>query len=152
MKITSVFMLFVLLIPALASCGQNRQPYTPGDAQALLDAGVFDGDMVKVESFPSALYGIDSEDVAGCVSFRAANTAASCDEVTVLILKDAETAKNVVKALREAVESEIENAKSYCPAAVPRLQAAVIDRIGNTVLFAVGDPAALPEAVGDLHK
>ena len=70
MKITSVFMLFVLLIPALASCGQNRQPYTPGDAQALLDAGVFDGDMVKVESFPSALYGIDSEDVEGFAGSR----------------------------------------------------------------------------------
>ncbi len=152
MKITSVFMLLALLIPVLASCGQNTQPYTAGDAQALLDAGVFDGDMVKVESFPSTLYGMDSEDVAECVSFRATNTAASYDEVTVLILDDAEAAENVVKALREVVESEIENAKSYCPAAVPRLQAAVIDRIGYTVLFAVGDPDTLPNAVGSLHK
>ncbi len=152
MKITSVFMLFALLIPVLASCGQNTEPYTTGDAQALLDAGVFDGDMVKVEGFPSALYGMDSEDVVDCVSFRAANTASSYDEVTVLILDDAETAENVVKALREVVESEIENAKAYCPAAVPRLQAAVIDRIGYTVLFAVGDPDTLPDAVNSLHK
>lgn len=152
MRITSVFMLFALLIPVLASCGQNTELYTTGDAQALLDAGVFDGDMLKVESFPSTLYGADSEDVAGCVSFRAASTAASYDEVTVLILYDAETAENVVKALREIVESEIENAKSYCPSAVLRLQAAVIDRIGNTVLFAVGDPVTLPDAVSSLHK
>ena len=152
MKITSVFMLFALLIPVLVSCVQNTEPYTTGDAQAFLDADVFDGDMVKVESFPSTLYGVDREDVADCVSFRAANTAASYDEVTVLILDDAEAAENVVKALREVVESEIENAKAYCPAAVPRLQAAVIDRIGNTVLFAVGNPDALPDAVGSLHK
>ena len=152
MRITSVFMLLALLIPVLASCGQNTEPYTTGDAQALLDAGVFDGDMVKVESFPSTLYGVDREDIADCVSFRAANTAASYDEVTVLILDDAEAAENVVKALREVVESEIENAKAYCPAAVPRLQAAVIDRIGNTVLFAVGNPDSLPDAVGSLHK
>lgn len=152
MRITSVFVLFALLIPALASCGQNTELYTTGDAQALLDAGVFDGDMVKVENFPSALYGIESKSVADCVSFRAANTAASYDEVTVLILNDVGTAENVVKALREIVESEIENAKSYCPSAVPHLQAAVIDRIGNTVLFAVGDPDALPDAVGNLHK
>lgn len=152
MKNTSVFMLFALLIPVLASCGQNTQPYSTGDAQALLDAGVFDGDMVKVESFPSILYGIECEGVADCVSLRAANTAASYDEVTVLILNDAETAENVVKALWEIVESEIENAKSYCPAAVPRLQAAVIERIDNTVLFAVGDPDALPDAVGSIHK
>lgn len=57
MRITSVLMLLAMLIPVLASCGQNTEPYTTGDAQALLDAGVFDGDMVKVESFPSVLYG-----------------------------------------------------------------------------------------------
>lgn len=152
MKITSVFMLLALLIPVLASCGQNTQPYTAGDAQALLDAGVFDGDMVKVESFPSTLYGMDSEDVAECVSFRATNTAASYDEVTVFVLTDAEAAATVRNALLDRVKSQIANAKVYCPAAVPRLEAAVVDQVDNTVLLAVGDPDTLPDAVGSLHK
>lgn len=152
MRITSVFMLLALLIPVLASCGQNTQPYTTGDAQALLDADVFDGDMVKVESFPSTLYGMDSEDVADCVSFRAANTAASYDEVTVFVLTDAEAAATVRNALLDRVKSQIANAKVYCPAAVPRLEAAVVDQVDNTVLLAVGDPDTLPDAVGSLHK
>ena len=145
-------MLLALLIPVLASCGQNTQPYTAGDAQALLDAGVFDGDMVKVESFPSTLYGMDSEDVAECVSFRATNTAASYDEVTVFVLTDAEAAATVRNALLDRVKSQIANAKVYCPAAVPRLEAAVVDQVDNTVLLAVGDPDTLPDAVGSLHK
>ncbi len=148
-RMTAAILLLALL---MTSCGKEaRRPYATADAQALLDAGAFNGEMERVEgAFVTLVYGIDQESLTDYVSYQAMDTAVSADEVTVLILADEEAAKAAEAACRKRVESQIENCRSYAPAALPDLEAAVIDRVGNTVLLAVGDPERLPEAVKGL--
>lgn len=140
----------VLLL--LSGCSSPKEGYHVDDAQTLLDAGLFDGDMGPLETDTVALlYRIDRETIVDCASYLAANTTVSNDEVTVLILTDEDAAQAAETACRERVKTQIEAAKNYTPGAVPRLERAIIRRIGNTVLLAVGDPDRLPQAVNELH-
>ena len=143
-------LVFTLL---LGGCSPKAQIYSTDDIQAFMDAGVFDGEMAQVESSVIVLlYGIDADTVEECISYQATNSAVSADEVTILILTDEEAAQAAEAACQERVESQIKTCQYYCPSAVPSLEAAVIDRVDNTVLLAVGNPNTLPAAVDKLHK
>lgn len=146
-------MLFLLLAALLGGCSAEKDPapYTVDQAQALLDAGVFDGAMEPVDAFiVSMLYGIDEESITDCACYLAIDTSVSADELTLLVLADEEAALAAEEACRGRVDSQIESCALYCPDQVPRLEDAVILRRGNTVLLAVGDPERLPRTLTEL--
>lgn len=143
-----MLMLFVLL----CGCAAGETPYTTGDAQLLLEAGLFSGDMGPVDkAVVSQLYGIEEDAILDCVCYMASNTASSADELAIFILTDENAARLAEAACQKRVGDQIEASRDYAPAAVSRLENAVIRRIGNTVLFAVGDPERLPAALDGLH-
>ena len=151
MKALKTILAALLLGLLLAACGTEARPYTTADAQALVDAGAFNGEMQRVEgAFVTMVYGLDAASLKDYVSFQAMDTAVSADEVAVLILADDQAARAAEEACRRRVESQIENCRLYAPGAIPDLEAAVIERVGSTVLLAVGDPKRLPEAVKGL--
>ena len=135
----------------LSACGADGKAYTTADAQALIDADAFDGEMEQVDSYTVALlYGLDENAVIDCASYIAINSSASADEVTVLVLRDEAAAKTAEEACKKRVEGQIESYQTYGPDQVPRLEEAVISRRENTVLLAVGNPDRLPQALKDL--
>ena len=143
--------LALMLVLAACSAGPKAADYTVEDAQKLLEAGAFSGEMEAVDGdVVSALYGLDSGTVQACAGYMAINTSVSADEVTVLVLADEEGAKAAAEACQKRVASQIESCRDYCPGQVPRLEEAVISRRGNTVLLAVGDPDKLPQALDEL--
>ncbi len=145
------------LVLLLTACGSGRTaadaPFTLDDAETLLNAGVFNGDMGKVDStFVIAnLYHVDENAIEECVSYQAANTSQSADEVVVIVFTSKDAAVNAEVGFQQRIDEQIANAKNYAPEAVPRLEAAVIRRVDNTILLAVGDPDRLAEAVDNLH-
>lgn len=144
-----------LLAVSLMGCSSKapKAPaaYTVDDAQVLLDAGVFDGDMGEIDLDTVAmLYDIDRNSIQAGVSYLASNTAVSADELTILILTDEAAAQTAETACEKRLDNQLKTAKDYTPAAVPRLEGAVIRRLGNTVLLAVGDPSKLPGVVDQL--
>ena len=142
----------LILLMMLCGCTVSETPYTIGDAQILLETDLFNGDMGPVDkNIVSQLYGIDEDAIQDCICYMAANTASSADELTIFVLTDVTAAKLAEDACQKRVENQIEASRNYAPAAVPRLENAVIRRIGNTVLFAVGDPEWLLEIVDGLH-
>ncbi len=144
-------LIFLLLAAILTGCAGRARPYTVDDARALIDAGAFDGELAEVPSSSIlALYGVEEGKLLEFVSFQTTSTAVSCEEVTVLVLADTSSAEAAESACRERIAAELENAKSYSPAAVPSLEAAIVDRVENTVLIAVGNPDKLPDAVAGL--
>lgn len=148
--------LIYFLLPALLLCACGRQapdPYTAADLEALLAGdGLFNSELAPVDGDVAVLlYGLDGSTVTEAVCRLAANTSVSADELTLLILTDEDAALAAEEACRGRVASQIAVCESYCPAAVPRLEGAVIRRLGNTVLLAVGDPDLLPGAVDDLR-
>ncbi len=100
----------------LAACSASGRAYTTADAQALIDAGAFDGEMEQVDEYTVALlYGIEEESITDCASYMAINSSVSADEVTVLVLSDEEAAKAAEEACRKRVESQIESYQTYGP-------------------------------------
>lgn len=151
-RVSAYFLLLALL---LCSCGQKApDPYTASDAETLLAAeDLFIEGLAQVNlSVAAALYRIDAAAIQDGVCYMATNTSVSADELTVLILADEEAAAAAEEAFRSRVAAQITVCESYCPAAVPRLESAVVSRIGNTVLLAVGDPDRLPDAVSALRS
>ncbi len=150
------FSLALALALLLCACsgGQAEPPYTVDDADALLAAdGLFDGELAPIDrSVAAALYGIDEAAIVDCVSYQAVNTSVSADELTVFVMDNEAAAQVAETACQLRAENQIKVCEDYCPAAVPRLEAAVIRRVGATVLFAVGDPDLLPAAVDALKK
>ncbi len=142
-----------LCLFVLAGCSGGERPYTTADATKLVEAGVFDGEMAIIESsVVPLLYGIEPDSLVEYISYQAVNTAVSADEVTVLVLKDEDSARRAEEACRARVESQIENCRLYSPGAIPNLEAAQISRVGSTVLMAVGDPQRLPAALRELRE
>ena len=142
----------LVIAVTLCACGNSgERKFELEDAQTLLDSGAFDDAMAEVPGdVMAALYGLNANEVEGCVSYMATNTSVSADELTILILTDESAAKTAVEACQARVESQIAVCESYAPAAVPRLEGAVIRQAGNTVLLAVGDPEQVSVAVDAL--
>ena len=138
----------------LSACGgKSGGAYTVQDVQTLLDAGVFSGQMERVDKdVLLVLYGIDAATVEDCAGALALDSSVSADEVAVLVLTDEQAAQDAEAALEARVADQMEVCATYCPGAIPSLESAVVDRVGNTVLLAVGDPDALPQAVEALGK
>ncbi|OUN19823.1 DUF4358 domain-containing protein [Pseudoflavonifractor sp. An85] len=141
----------VSLVGCSSSSPKTPSAYTVDDAQVLMDAGVFDGDMAEIDLDTVAmLYDIDRDTIQDGVSYLAANTSVSADELTILVLTDEAAAQTAETACEKRLDNQLKTAKDYTPAAVPRLEGAVIRRLGNTVLLAVGDPSKLPSVVDQL--
>ena len=150
--IAALLLLAVMVMPGCSS--EEKRAYALSDAGTLLDAGAFDGEMAEMRASArtmAMLYGVDEGDIRDFVSFQATNTAVSADEVTVLILVDEAAAERAEAACRSRIESEIKNYAAYCPAAIPNLQGAVVERVDNTVLVVVGNPQTAADAVKRLH-
>lgn len=143
--------LALTLLLAACSAGPDVAGYTTEDAKRLLDAGAFSGEMEELDAYAlSMLYGIDEADISECAGYMAINASVSADEVAVLVLAGEEEAAAAAEACQKRVEKQIDSYETYCPDQVPRLEDAVILRRGNTVLFAVGDPDRLPQALEEL--
>ena len=133
-----------LLLLCSCSSGQNnaKPPYSALYTDKLLESAAFEGsEMAPVDSFIiSMLYGIEESTISECYAYMAVNTSVSADELVVLVLTDGEAAAAAEEACKARVAAQIEVCESYAPAAVPRLEQALISRRGNTILLAVGDP------------
>ncbi len=138
-------LIVALALLLLCSCGnQNnaKPPYSASFVDMLLESTAFEGsEMAPVDSFIiSMLYGIEESTITECYAYMAVNTSVSADELVVLILSDGEAAAAAEEACKARVAAQIKVCESYAPAAVPRLEQALVSRRDNTVLLAVGDP------------
>ena len=118
-------------------------------AQALLDSGAFSDALDTVDQdTAAALYGIDADTITGSAVYT--SLSAGAEEIAVLVLTDEDAAAAAESACQAHVESRIESSAQYCPDQVPKLEDAVISRLGNTVLLAVGETEALNTAIESL--
>lgn len=143
-----------LALMILCSCGNSGQnnakpPYDLSIADALMESGAFEGsDMAPIDSMiVSILYGIDESAISECAGYMATNSSVSADELVVLVLTDAEAAEAAEEACKARISAQITVCESYAPAAVPRLEQALVSRRGNTVIMAVGDPEVIAEVM-----
>ena len=79
MRVLSAAAIILSVAVFLSGCGKIvSTPYDISDVEALLETGVFSGDMFTVDSAALiSLYGLDPDSVLACAGSLAANTAVS---------------------------------------------------------------------------
>jgi len=128
----------ILLLAACASCGE-REPepsFQPEQTvQALLDSGAFSETLEELD--PMLLFPLsgDAETYKGSVLYY--STGATSETAAVIAVRDADQAAAVEGVLRTWVEDQIAAERDYRPAEVEKLEHAIVEKRGFTVLLVV---------------
>lgn len=139
MKKTLTALLGLTLCLSLAACGgkEEAKDFTAADADTLLGTqGVFTEALTEIDKETAcALYGIDETTVTDCKVYG--STGATAEELAVFVLDSAEHADEAVTAFGYRIEDRKEGLKDYLPDEVGKLDQAVVEKRGSSVLFVV---------------
>lgn len=137
-KLLCALLGFALLL-SLSACGGKEEevaPFSPNDATALLESGAFSEVLESIDTdIACALYGIDETTVTEAAVYGSTGTTA--EELAIFILTDDEAAQAALTALGYRVEDRKAAMASYLPGEVPKLEKAVLEQRGNSVLLVV---------------
>ena len=139
------FMLALLAAAALllCACGEKgeEKAYSTDLVGAMVEAGAFSEPLEELDGdtafalYRLGDYGLAREDLSDCGVQRSAG--ATCEEGAVLVFSDQDKAAKALEALNAYVEGQIAANESYRPAEIPKLEGALVEQRGNTVLLVV---------------
>lgn len=137
--------------PAQESPAAAALPDAQTAAQAYLDGEVFSEELepldldVAYNLYGMEGYGIAREDLLdGAVYLSAGATA---EEASVLEMKDEDTAALAVSALTDHVAAQMDSYRDYIPEEIPKLENALVQSYGSTVVLVVPADAGAAETV-----
>ena len=138
----------------LSACGGGNEEAVAFDpavtAQSLLDSGAFSDALEEVNtSVAATLYGVDEADIADGVVYM--SLSAGAEEIAVLVLSDADAAAAAMEGLEAHVADQRAALENYQPDEVSKLDGAILQQKGSSVLLAVcADPEAAKAVLGEL--
>ena len=114
------------------------------DAQTLLDSAAFSEPLEELDlEIACSLYGLDQSKITEAAVYG--STGATAEELAVLVFTDAETASAAKANFEIRISDRAEAMKDYIPTEVPKLEKAVLEVRGNTLLFVVANDYAPAE-------
>lgn len=127
-----------LLLAVCSGCGgKEPEPSFAVEAtvQALLDSGAFSETLEELE--PTLLFPLSgaAEDYEGSVLYY--STGATSETAAVIAVRDEDQTAAVEETLRAWVEDQIEAERNYRPAETEKLEHAILETRGVTVLLVV---------------
>ncbi len=152
MKRLLVYVLAAAMILILAACGGGKAVEVDMEALAaeLLDSGAFTDILSRVPDAAALVtYGLDAEDVNGCVMYS--GTGATAEEIFIVHVSDSSAVSRAEDAARQRIASQQAAFKDYGPAEIPKLKDAVLETAGDYVIVAVSGDAAAAQAVVDSY-
>lgn len=146
-KLLSLTLALALAL-GLSACGkggENGAPplYATSHVEAIAKAGAFSEELEELDADTAfALYkladaGLAREDLKECAVLRSAG--ATCEEGAVLVFTGADKAETAEGALKDYVQRQIGENTDYRPAEIPKLEDALVDRRGETLLLVVAN-------------
>lgn len=139
-KVLSVFLLAGMLL-SLSACKEKDQPkadFTLADAQTLLDSAAFSEPLEEIDlDIACYLYELDQDKVTGAAVYG--STGATAEELAVIIFTDAEAANHAKSHFETRISDRTAAMADYIPAEVAKLEKAVLEVRGATLLFVVAN-------------
>lgn len=137
----------LLLALGLTACGETAKPFDPeGTTKALIEAGAFSEELERLDAdILLRLYELDESKVASAVGY--ASTGLTAEEAAVFEMTDDAAAKEAEGALKAHLDYQIESNEDYRPQEMPKLEKAVVERRGKTLLFLVAADYSAAESV-----
>ena len=139
------------LLAALAACGGgDAADFDPDKAtKALLDSGAFSVTLEELDAellYDFSGYGADASALTASKAYSASGFA---EQVSVTVWKDADSAKTAAGMFKTYLEDMADSYRDYAPAEVPKLENAIVEQRGSSVLLVVADDAAKAQSAVD---
>ena len=142
-QLTALALSALLFAAAASGCNQTetntsaqQDPDPAALASALLEGGSFDDQLAETDQQAAmAVLGLDPEQVDQCTAYM--GTGATPEEVAVIRATDASAAKEVAQDLDAHLQQLESDYASYAPDEVPKIQKAVVEVKGRTVVLCV---------------
>ncbi|MEG0755293.1 MAG: DUF4358 domain-containing protein [Oscillospiraceae bacterium] len=131
-----------LALTLLAGCTPKpAASYDPAaTAEALNSSGCFSETLEPLEQEVfCALYGLDAATLTDGVVY--ASTGSTAEEFAVLVLKDKAAADAALEVLKQRLADQKEANVEYRPMDMPKLNAAIVNQQGNSVLLVIANDA-----------
>lgn len=122
----------------LTACGgQEATPFDPAaDAQTLLSSGAFSETLTEIDSATACgLYGIEASTISSCAVYGSTGTTA--EELAIFLCTDEDAAATAAQQLNYRVEDRKEELANYLPDELPKLDDAIVETRGTSVLLVV---------------
>ena len=145
-SLTKLLCLAAALCLLLGACSSPAESGTtafdPETAtQAVLDSGAFSVELTELDAallYDFSGYGLDSSTLTASKAYSASGFA---EQVSVTVWKDEASAQAAVDMFKTYLEDMAATYKDYAPAEVPKLENAVLEQRGTSVLLAVANDA-----------
>ena len=95
----------------------------------------------------ATLYGVDAADITDCAVYT--SLSAGAEEIAVLVMADETSATAAMEGLEARVADQKAALESYQPDEVAKLDSAIIEQRGSSVLLAVAADAEAAQAAID---
>ena len=140
-----------LLLGACSSPAESgTTAFDPETAtQAVLDSGAFSVELTELDAallYDFSGYGLDSPTLTASKAYSASGFA---EQVSVTVWKDEASAQAAVDMFKTYLEDMAATYKDYAPAEVPKLENAVLEQRGSSVLLAVANDAGAAKTAVD---
>ena len=147
----------ILALPrGITACGKEKNDAPPlyriSQVEAMAEACAFSEELEELDSgtaftlYRLSDYGLTLEDLKECAVLRSAG--ATCEEGAVLVFTSADKAETAGGALKDYIQNQLDSNQDYRPAEIPKLEAALVDQRGETLLLVVAsDLDAAKEAL-----
>lgn len=138
-KITAIMMIAVMMLVSLAGCGKGNKTI---DAKALSNSLLQDisyKDTLSEIGLDSAraIYAVDDAEVVE--SYIYVSSGATAEEIAVFTCSNSKSADVVEAAFQTRVEDQKIGFENYVPAELDKLDKAVIEKVGNSVILSISD-------------
>lgn len=142
--------LCLLLGACSAPADSGSAAFDPEAAtQAVLDSGAFSVELTELDAallYDFSGYGLDSSTLTASKAYSASGFA---EQVSVTVWKDEASAQAAVDMFKTYLEDMAATYKDYAPAEVPKLENAVLEQRGSSVLLAVANDAGAAKTAVD---
>lgn len=142
--------LCLLLGACSAPADSGSAAFDPEAAtQAVLDSGAFSVELTELDAallYDFSGYGLDSSTLTASKAYSASGFA---EQVSVTVWKDEAAAQAAVDMFKTYLEDMAATYKDYAPAEVPKLENAVLEQSGSSVLLAVANDAGAAKTAVD---
>ena len=145
-SLSKLMILAAALCLLLGACSSPAESETtaldPETAtQAVLDSGAFSVELTELDAamlYDFSGYGLDDSTLTASKAYSASGFA---EQVSVTVWKDEASAQAAVDMFKTYLEDMAATYKDYAPAEVPKLENAVLEQRGTSVLLAVANDA-----------
>lgn len=133
----------------LAACGEKApNPYDPAaTAEALQATAAFSQALESIDQDTACTYyGIEADTVSSSAVYGSTSGA---EEIAVITLTDEKAAETALEALKSHVDDQKEALKDYQPDEITKLENAILDQRGNSVLLVVANDGSAAQTAID---